>query len=172
MKYLNARLLRLMFAYMVIVCVALSACGCESFTRKFTRKQKKQDKPQESMVLAPEVYPDSQANKEDAYRQYFTYWSSWHDELLDSLADSSWSMRKLLDSIQEAYNNLAEMAKMLSEDKKIAAEGFLASMNVLKADIERDLYGNNVWSIRKQAESLKRQINRDLQYRQVKDFLR
>jgi hypothetical protein len=42
----------------------------------------------------------------------------------------------------------------------------------LKSSIAQDLYANNVWSNRSEAEQLKRQISRSLQYRQVKDFIR
>jgi hypothetical protein len=147
-------------------------CGCAGLAKKFVRKQKKQEKPQAEMVLDPEVYSDSQANKEDAYRQYFTFWSSWHDELIDTLADQSPNIRRQLDNIQEAINNLSEMHRLLTGDKQTEAASYLVAMNSLKAEILQDIYGNNMWSTRKQAESLKRQINRALQYKQVKDTLK
>ena len=169
---LKLRMQRAIPACAIFLCVTLIFCGCESFARKFTRKQNKQDSPREEMVLTPDVYSDKYANKEDAYRQYFMFWSSWQDELIDSLSDQSPNIRRQLDSIQEAINNLSQMHDLLSADHQAKADSYLVAMNLLKMEISKDIYGNNIWSNCKQAESLKRQINRDLQYKQVKEYLK
>ena len=172
MIYARPRLMRAIPACATILCVLLFLCGCEAFARKFTRKQKKEDKPQEIMVLNPQAYPDAKADKEDEYRQYFMFWKSWHEELIDNLSDESPSMRRQLDSVKEAINNLSEMQKLLSGDKRALAGGYLDSMNSLKADIAKDLYYSNAWSLRRQAEDLKNKIGRELQYKQVEDELK
>ena len=171
MKDFKPRLFRTGVVSAVLICVMFSLCGCEAFARKFTRKQKKQDKPVESMVLSPEVYPESQASIQDSYRQYFTFWSTWHDELIDNLSETSPSIRRQIDSIQEAINNLEEK-KLLKADKQSMVDPYLSSMIALKSSIAQDLYANNIWSNRSEAEQLKRQISRSLQYRQVKDIIR
>ncbi|MBP6920823.1 MAG: hypothetical protein KBC23_07545 [Candidatus Omnitrophica bacterium] len=157
--------------YAIIVCLTICMCGCEAFARKFTRKPKQASRPAEPMVLAPETYEDRAANKEEAYRRYFTYWSSWHDELLDTLAGGSPSIRRQIDCIQQAVRNLDEMRRLLSGEKQAEAGVCIAAMNALRADVEQDLYGNNTWSIRRQAEDLKRRINRSLRYDQVGNYL-
>jgi hypothetical protein len=172
MTFFNQRLFRACVVSAVLLCVALSMCGCEAFARKFTRKQKKKEQPVESMVLSPEVYPDSQASKQDSYRQYFTFWSSWHDELIDNLSETSPSVRRQMDSVQEAINSLEEMKKLLQADRQTLVDPYLSSMAALKSAISQDLYANNIWSNRSEAEKLKRQISRALQYSQVKDFIK
>ena len=169
---LRPQLMREIPACAIILCMALSLCGCEAFARKFTRKQKKEDKPQEMMVLKPQAYPDTKVDSKDAYQQYFMFWKSWHEELIDNLSDEPPSMRRQLDSVKEAVNNLSEMQKLLSGDKYARAGEYLVSMNSLKSDIAKDLYYSNTWSLRRQAEDLKNRIERDLQYKQVKDELK
>lgn len=166
------RLFRTGVASAVLLCFVFSLCGCEAFARKFTRKQKKKEQPVEAMVFLPEVYPDSQASIQDSYRKYFTFWSSWHDELIDSLSEASPSIRRQTDNIQEAINNLEEMKKLLQADKQSMVDPYLSSMAALKVALAQDLYSNNIWSNRGEAEELKRKISRSLQYRQVKDLLR
>ncbi|MFA5100077.1 MAG: hypothetical protein WC547_04240, partial [Candidatus Omnitrophota bacterium] len=124
-----------------------------------------------SMVLSPEAYPDSRANKEDSYRNYLMLWSGWQDELIDNLSDQSASQRRELDSIQEAINNLAEMRELLVPEKQIVADGYLESLKALKSAISKDIYGNNRQSAFNKAQDLKRQIYGALRYKNVKGSL-
>jgi hypothetical protein len=169
MKFLKRRARR---TIMVLLCVVLPVCGCGSLAQKFVRKPKKQEKPVQALVLSPEVYPDSQANKEDAYRHYLALWGGWQDELIDSLSERSMSHRRELDSAQEAIDNLAEMQKLIAAEKQFIAGGYLESLKALRTAIAKDIYGVNRPAACKQAEALKRQIYGALQYKQVKDFLR
>ena len=95
------RILTVIFSGMLI----LDLMGCEAFTRKFTRKSKKSDAPIE-MVLVPEEYKGPNMSKEEIYRQYYTYWSTWHDELLNALAQDA-SLKKKTDCAEQALKNLA-----------------------------------------------------------------
>jgi hypothetical protein len=167
MRYLKRRFLRTIVA---LLCVTLSVCGCGSLVKKFVR-EKKQEKPAQAMVLSPEVYPDSRANKEDNYRHYLALWSGWQDELIDGLSEQSASQRRTLESLQEAINNLEEMQKLFAPDKQAVVSRHVASLNVLKAAIAKDIYWINKQALLEQAESLKRQISGALQYEQIKDSL-
>ncbi|MCU0651232.1 MAG: hypothetical protein MUC52_03255 [Candidatus Omnitrophica bacterium] len=171
MKAFRHQFVKTAVAPVIFLCVVVSLCGCEAFARKFTRKPKKKEQPVQNMVLSPEAYDRSGVSKSDAYRQYYTYWSSWHDELIDSLSDFSPSMRRQLDCVKEAVNNLAEMKNLLPEDKKSLVDQYLRDMAQLKADISQDLYSNNSDSNLVRAERIKRDIMRSLQYNNVKDLL-
>jgi hypothetical protein len=156
----------------VLLCIMLSACGCASLTKKFVRKPKESKNPAQSMVLSPEVYPDSRLDKEEMYRHYLALWGGWQDELIDSLSDRAVSRHRQLESLQGAIDNLLAMQALLSEDKQAVAGRYLGSLNALKAAIEKDIYGINKQAARQQAESLKRRINGALQYSQVKDSMK
>ncbi|MFA6384707.1 MAG: hypothetical protein WCY10_04985 [Candidatus Omnitrophota bacterium] len=152
-----------------LLCVVFSLCGCGSLAKKFVRERKNQEKPEQSMVLSPEVYPDSRLNTQDSYRYYLALWSGWQDVLIDSLSDRAAGQRRGLESAQEAIDNLAAMQQLLSEEKQAVVKKYLDSLNALKAAIAKDIYGINKQSARKKAETLKREIEGALQYEQVKD---
>ncbi|HOU35952.1 MAG TPA: hypothetical protein PLJ26_04000 [Candidatus Omnitrophota bacterium] len=163
---------RRMVACIVVACMTACLCSCDAFARKFTRKPKKEARPAEPMVLEPAVYADRAADTHDAYRRYFMYWEGWHAELIAALADEAPSMRRKLDCVREAIRNLNEMQGLLSGNARAEADKYLLSMNGLKNDIEKDLYGTDSWAVRKKAEDLKRLISRTLQYALVKGDLR
>jgi len=135
-------------------------------------ENQKDNRPLEQMVLNPEVYPDRFASKEDAYRQYFLYWKSWQDELIDSLGEEQPNLRRRSDCAHEAIRNLTEMQRLLSGGERAEADKYVSKMLALKADIEKDIYGANSWALRRQAEDLERRIRRAMQYEKVKDSLK
>lgn len=157
----------------VIVLVAwivlLNLAGCEAFTRKFTRKSKKTDQTVE-MVLAPEEYKGPNMTKEELYRQYFLYWKSWQDELIEALLYSV-NRKKPIDSANEAIKNLEQLRTMLNEEKKKRLDTYMNQLKNLKEAIVQDTYGANSSSYRVTAEQIKRAILRDFSYIKVKNGL-
>jgi hypothetical protein len=155
----------------VIFCglLMLDLMGCESFTRKFTRKSKKSDLPIE-MVLVPEEYKGPNMSKEEIYRQYYTYWSSWHDELLNALAQSA-SLKKRTDCVQQALKNLAYMKNMLMPDAQKNFDLPINRLNDLLADIKSDPYGANNSRSFREAEKIKSIIHKGFIYPKVKNYL-
>src|SRR3990167_4305344 len=103
--------LRLFFIYFLII----DLLGCDAFVRKFTRKRKKEDLPQEEMVLAPEEWKGPQMTKEQMYRQYFMFWKSWQDELVESLLQKR-SQKKQIDCSLEAIKNLLSLRALLNTE--------------------------------------------------------
>jgi len=51
--------------------------GCDAFVRKFTRKPKTQEFPEEEMVLAPEEYEPIALSAAERYQQDFFFWKAW-----------------------------------------------------------------------------------------------
>lgn len=148
----------------------ISSMGCEAFIKKFTRKPKKEEPPEE-MILVPEEYPSLFKDKEEAYRQYFLYWKSWQDELINSLSVGT-SQKKQLSCADEALKNLNEIKKILVEEKHKALDLYITELIGLRDNIKNDPYSNNAANNRSLAEVLKRNILRDFSYPKVKDFLR
>jgi hypothetical protein len=159
---------RIVFAA-VILCLTVNLTGCESFGRKFTRKSKEPKEPEE-MVLTPEEYTQQAPNKEELYRQYYLYWQSWQDELIDSLAEDT-NRKKALDCISEAIKNFENMMGLLREEIRIKADGPIKSLARLKEGILKDVYFTSAQSHIQTAGRLQREISREFSYSKIKDYL-
>ncbi|MFH1269858.1 MAG: hypothetical protein ABIH75_02210 [Candidatus Omnitrophota bacterium] len=163
--------LRFKIFLLVTVCFLLPAIlGCDAFVRKFTRKQKKEDLPVEQMVLVPEEYKPPQMTKEEAYRQYFLYWKSWHDELINALSTRA-SQKKQIYCANEALKNLEELRKALQEARQKKLDVYIKQLKDLNKDISEDMYGNDASGNRLTAERIRRGILRDFSYKKIKDYL-
>ena len=143
--------------------------GCDAFVRKFTRKPKKEQISREEMVLVPEEYK-STMTPEQMYRQYFLFWQSWQDELIESLVQKR-SNKKQVDCAQEALKNLANLRAMMKEDKQKKFDVYINDLKWLKDQITQDLYGTGAPGYARAAERIKRGILRDFSYNKVKKDL-
>jgi len=162
----RAKILLLVTSY----CLLVTLIGCDAFVRKFTRKSKKENLPKEEMVLAPEEYKPPKKTKEEVYRQYFLYWKSWHDELINSLSGGA-SNKKQVDCANEAIKNLEQLKSTLQEAMQKKLDVYINQLKDLKNEIVQDLYGNNISVNRLTAERIRRSILRDFSYNKTKDYL-
>lgn len=144
--------------------------GCEAFVRKFTRKSKKEKAPEE-MVLAPEEWKGPQMTKEQMYRQYYTFWKSWQDELINVLSQSA-PLKKKNDCAEQVVKNLLGMRGMLNETEQKQLDVYLKQMTDLKSTIKSDIYGTSNNSNRQQAERVRRNILQRYSYSDIKDDLK
>lgn len=158
------------FSLFIVFCFLVSIMGCDAFVRKFTRKPKKENLPQEEMVLAPQVYQGQQMSKEELYRQYLLYWKSWHDELMQSLLDKR-SLKKQLDCVEEELKNLVSLRELLNENKKKQLDVYIQRIMDIKDEINRDIYGNNSLNNFHSVERIRRDILRDFSYNKIKHDL-
>ena len=148
----------------------ISLTGCEAFVRKFTRKSKKTDQSVE-MVLAPEEYKGPNMTKEELYRQYFLFWKSWQDELINALNQNS-SLKKKVDCAQEALKNLANMRGLLIEPAGKNLDVYIARLKDLASDMQSDVYGAHNNSSKDEAGRIKADIERGFIYPKVKNYLK
>lgn len=160
------KILLLVTSYSLLVTII----GCDAFVRKFTRKPKKENLPKQELVLVPEEYKPPRMTKEEVYRQYFLYWKSWHDELINSLSGGS-SHKKQIDCANEAIKNLESLRAALQEAKQKKLDVYINQLKDLKNEIAQDLYGNNISANRLTAERIRRSILRDFSYNKIKDYL-
>ncbi|MBM3243531.1 MAG: hypothetical protein FJZ12_01680 [Candidatus Omnitrophica bacterium] len=156
-------------AILAIVLYLFSLCGCEAFVRKFTRKSKK-GKPAEEMVLVPEEWKGPKMTKEQLYRQYYNFWESWHEELINSLINNA-SLKKRVDCVDQAVKNLTSMRGMLNETKQKQLDVYLKQLDNLSRSIKSDVYGSSNNSNRRDAERAKRNILQFFSYPDIKDDL-
>ena len=155
----------------LIICfLSLGLAGCESFVRKFTRKSKKPSQAVE-MVLAPEEYKGPQMSKEELYRQYYLYWGSWQDELINALTQGA-SVKKKIDCAQEALKNLANMRQMLVPDAQKNLNLEIDRLNGLLDNIRADLYGTNDSRNLRLAEGIKSSIHKGFVYPKIRNYLK
>ncbi len=148
----------------------INLAGCESFARKFTRKSKKTEQAVE-MVLVPEEYKGPNMTKEELYRQYFLFWKSWQDELINALTQSA-SLKKKVDCGQEALKNLVNMQGLLIAPAQKNLDVYVARSRDLISDMQSDIYGANNNRNIQSAERIKSDIQRGFIYPKVKNYLR
>ena len=148
----------------------LDLLGCESFARKFTRKSKRPDAAVE-MVLTPQEYTGPNMTKEEIYRQYYLYWGSWHDELINALTLKS-SLKKKIDCAQEALKNLVNMKMMLVTDAQKNFDLEISKFNDLLNSIKSDIYGANDRQNLRIAERIKSSIHKGFIYPKIRNYLK
>ena len=153
----------------IILCLVFSITGCDAFIRKFTRKPK-HDENYEPPVLAPEEYKGPQTTKEEQYRQFFIFWRSWQDELIQSLEFGK-NYKKQVDCANESLKNLVSMRPYLKEAKQKLLDTFIVKTNDLKGIISDDTHGRNVTWSRQKAEKIRRDVIRDFSFPKIKPFL-
>jgi len=144
-----------------------SIMGCDAFVRKFTRKPKKTDIPQEEMVLVPQEYKPTM-NSEQAYRQYFMFWKSWADELIESLLQKR-SQKKQIDCVNEAIKNLLNLKALLNEEKQKKLDIYITQLKELQGAISKDLYGTNSAANAQVADRIKKNILRFFSYNKIRE---
>jgi len=161
---------RQFFLLFTFAFLLFSLFGCEAFVRKFTRKPKTENIPQEEMVLAPEEYKGPQMSREELYRQYFLFWKSWQDEITNALSQKA-SHKRQISCAEEAIKNLNNLKGLLNEEKQKKLDIYIGELEELKGLIAEDYYGNNAYSYIHKAERIRRNILRDFSYQKIKDYL-
>jgi len=161
---------RKIFRSLVISFLIVNLLGCEAFVRKFTRKTKKENNLKEEMVLAPEEWSGPQMTSEQIYRQYFMFWKSWQDELIEALLQKK-SQKKKIDCSLEAIKNLLGLRTLLNAQAQKKLDNYINQNKDLRDSISRDSYGSSSSSYANSAERIKRNILRDFSYNKIKNSL-
>ncbi len=170
MKMKNKKL-KIKILLLVTSCLLLvTVLGCDAFVRKFTRKPKKDSLPKEEVIVAPQEYKEASLSKEELYRQYFLFWSSWQEELILSLAAEA-NRKKQVSCAAEAIKNLLELKGLIKEERQKRLDIYIGQLNGLKELIENDLFGSGYSSNRLAAERIKRAIQKEFSYNKIKDYL-
>ena len=155
----------------IISCILLSA-GCESLAKKFTRKRKPKES-QEQMIIVPRDYSAHPFPSDVMYKQYFIYWKSWNQELVNCINDAA-SYKKIIDCAEQALLNLKKMATYLNEDKAKELDVYIKKTESLKADIiaATTMPPARLNLLRYSAERILSSVNRQFDLRKMKDHLK
>ncbi len=140
----------------VLAAALLAAVGCESFSRKFTRK--KTVERDVEMVLAPEEYAVPGQDPQGLYRQNLLYWGSWYDEFLFALSPGGNRKRQLY-CLDESLKHLRACVGIAGAAEQPAAREYVNRILKLRSGVEADIYGNRVESFRNPAEVLKKELS-------------
>ncbi len=157
------------FLLIPVCCFLISSTGCDAFVRKFTRKPRNTAAP-EVMVLSPEEYKAAAIPKEDQARQYFLFWKSWHDELIEALLHNQ-NRKKQLTCLDEIVKDLKGLSPLLVDDKKKVVENAVNGLTGLRRAVEQDVYGRDNGRNARQAEHIRRIVLKELPYGRLSTFL-
>ena len=150
--------------------VLCSLTGCEAFVRKFTRKTKKV--ALEEPVIQPQEYPQTALSREELYRDYFLFWETWVDELLNFLKEDA-NAKKQKACANEALDNLAKMQSLLNEEKANALAGLIGEFNTFKNILsENSLNRADISYLRNKLERIKAKVHRGFIFSKVKKDLK
>lgn len=163
------KLKRFLYLFGILLLI-VNLVGCDAFVRKFTRKPKKEDIPQEELVLVPEEYKQTMSNQE-LYRQYLLYWKSWQDELIEALGRRT-NYKKQLSCAQQAINNLVQLKPLLNEEKNKKLDIYINQAADLRDLIQDDNYCLDIPTYKAAAERLRRAILRDFSFNKIKGSLK
>ncbi len=97
----------------VLLIVLLGSSGCASVQKKFTRKKKTPSHIPTAIYFHEGPYQKKYSNVY-YYKTHFTFWKSWHDELINQLGSNQ---KKVKRCAQEALGHLTEMSHYLVEEK-------------------------------------------------------
>jgi hypothetical protein len=159
---------------MLLFCCALALffqlAGCESLGRKFVRKPNPENMKKEEVVFAPQEYKDEGVTNVDLYRQYFLYWKSWQDELIDSLEPNG-NRKRQVDALNEGLKNLDSIKVLIKPEAAARLEVHIKDLRELREEIINDDYSNRVVDNRRRAERIKRNILDDFSFGRIKDSI-
>jgi hypothetical protein len=144
--------------------------GCESVARKFVRKPAPEEMKKEEVVFAPQEYKGEGVPNIDLYRQYFLYWRTWQDELIDSL-ESNGNRKRQIDSLDEGLKNLGNIKLLIKPEAVTRLEVQIKRLLELRAAVIKDNYANRVTDNRRQAERIRRDILKDFSFGKIKDSI-
>lgn len=145
--------------------------GCAAFVRKFTRKPKGEPEKEEP-VIQPEVYPDAAVNKDELYKDYFTFWEGWADQLMEFLNEQA-NFKKQRECAYEALDNLIKIRELLNEEKAKSLEPLINEFIAVKTIVFAGrLISSDYSYLKNKVERIKSRVHRDFTHSRVSKDLK
>ena len=153
---------------LVALTIAFNAAGCATVQKKFTRKKKEPAHRPTAIFLQEGPYQKKYSN-DYYYKTHYTFWKSWHDELLDQMDGNR---KKMTRCAQESVNHLEEMTKYLQPAKREELEVQLKELRRISDRIQSgNVSSSELPTMRSDLEKVQRAVNNDFYYNKVKDQL-
>lgn len=155
-------------SYLVLIFLILEFAGCATLKKKFKPKKRKKEERKE-VVLALEEY-NNMVDYHELYKKHYLLWQYWHAELISSLERSVKKQRLCMD---QSLEHLQALRKYIREEKKKILDDYIKRMQKVR---ER-LYGRSLNQfekkrISKELEKLKRLIDKEYRYSEIKSYIK
>ena len=159
-------------SFLVSLCVlAVSAGGCASLHKKFTRKKKEKANEQAFVpVLDPIDYPPPSVSPEERYRYNYSLWKVWYRDLVKNIdgKESDKSQKYLVGQI---IAQLEEMKKWVSEAKQKELSERVGEWNAILTMYEQPAVTRSMMSLKRKVEASAKKIRDQLNPEATKEFL-
>ena len=147
------------------VLLILGLAGCETLPKKFIRKKKEPAHMPAAMSLDPGPY-QKQFSNEYYYKTHFTFWRTWHDDMISNLGGNS---KKLKRASEEAYSHLEQMSRYLKPERQAELTPLVAEMDRYRRKFAQDTASRTeTGSLRVELEKIQRLVANDFYYEKVK----
>ena len=153
----------------VLFMITVHWVGCASVQKKFTRKLKAPEHNAAAVYIEDQGPYQKKFSNEYYYKTHFTFWSSWHEELL---GDLDGNQKKMQRSAQETWNHLTEMNKYLKPEKQIELKPLMDDYEKIYQKIEKGNFRpSDKATFYSELEKIGRIIAGNFYYNKVKDSL-
>jgi hypothetical protein len=152
-----------------VLCSLFSVCGCEAFRKKFVRKPKKEKEIKVIVRTQEYEYPYTVVV---AYKNYYLYWRTAHEQLYQLLSSQDDNRKKRIFTAKRVVDNLLQMQQLLLPEKRSKIEGYIAELNKIVQQLARyKLTRLQKLRIRNTLDRQRKQIQKELHYRNIQDYL-
>lgn len=154
-------------AICLVLAAVVMATGCATVQKKFTRKKK--EKRVVNAIFIDDGPYQKQFSNEYYYKNHYTLWKSWHDELINQLGGNR---KKVERCAQETYNHLSDLSNYLKPEKRAELKPIVEDLARIVNKIESGSYSDSdEGGMRTELEKIKRLIANDFYYNKIKDEL-
>jgi hypothetical protein len=152
-----------------VLCFVFCVCGCEAFRKKFVRKPKKEKEIKVIVRTQEYEYPYSVVV---AYKNYYLYWRAAHEELYQLLSSQDDNRKKRIFTAKRIVENLLQMQQLLLPEKRSKIDDYIAELNRIVQQLDRyKLTRLQKLRIKSTLDKQRRQIQKELHYRHIQDYL-
>jgi hypothetical protein len=149
----------------------VSLSGCETLTRKFVRKSKAEKENVDEVIYSPQEYPAQIMSNNDMYRDYYTFWKGWHQELVDVLSEGQ-NHKKQVECINEIINNLNKMKDLLVPEAQEGLKRYIQRLSPIQQEIVAGRSNaSNFSTMKAQLESIRTKINNEYSAKKAQNYI-
>lgn len=167
----NERYLSVLSIVVALCVLVVSAGGCASLRKKFTRKKKEKAGEQAFIpVLDPIDYPAPSVSPEERYRYHYSLWKVWQRDLVQKI-DSKESDKNQKYLVGQIIAQLEEMKKWVTEARQKELSDAVGEWNAVLAMYDRPAAMRGTMSLRRKVEAVAKKIRNRFNPEATKEFL-